>query len=176
MQTRADKTHAGILAIRPLRPGETDVIEAVFERLGPHSRAMRFGGPKPLLSEPELAVLADITPRHHALVGFVDGDSAPAGIARLVVERSDRTTAEVACAIADVYQGRGVGTALMRALVADARAAGVQRLHATILGDNRRAVGVLRKVAAIEEIRFDGGDIDVTASIVTLPGRGLRAA
>jgi RimJ/RimL family protein N-acetyltransferase len=176
MQTKAETTRAGTLTIRPLRPGETEIVEQLFDRLGPRSRAMRFGGAKPILSDIELTALADITCRHHALVGFVTGDPAPAGIARLVVEADDRTTAEVACAIADDYQGQGVGTALMRALTADARAAGVQHLHATIVADNRRAVRLLRKVAAIEDIRFDGRDIDVTASIVALPGRDLRAA
>ena len=68
----------------------------------------------------ELSALAEVDCRRHALVGFVAGDPDPAGIARLVVDAHDRTVAEVACAVADPYHGLGVGTALMRALVAGA--------------------------------------------------------
>jgi acetyltransferase len=176
MHSRAETTKAGVLTIRAVRPGETEIVAAVFDRLSARSRALRFGAAKPMLSQVELTALADIDFRHHALVGFVAGDPEPAGIARLVVEADDRTTAEVACAIADDYQGRGVGTALMRALLADARAAGIQRLHATIVAENRRAIRLLKKVAVLEDVRFGGGEVDVTASIVALPGRGTRAA
>jgi len=169
-------TRAGTVAIRPLRPGETAIVATLFERLGPWSRRMRFGGAKPRLSDLELTALADIDARRHALVGFVAGDPDPAGIARLVVDASDHTIAEVACAIADRYQGLGVGTALMRALVADARAAGVQRLRATMVAENRHALALLKKVAILEEIELAAGELDVIATIGAMPYATPRAA
>lgn len=168
-------SRAGMLAIRPLRLGETEVVESVFARLGPLSRALRFGGAKATLSGSELETLADVGERRHAVVAFVAGDWAPAGIARFVVDTHDRSTAEVAIAVVDEHQGRGIGKALMRALVADARAAGVERLRATIAGENRRSLALLRTVATIDDIRFGGGSIEVVASIPS-PSTLLRAA
>jgi len=164
-----------MLAIRPLRLGETEIVGSVFDRLGPLSRVLRFGGAKATLSESELDALADVGERRHAVVAFVAGDWAPAGIARFVVDADDRSIAEIAIAVVDEHQGRGIGKALMRALVADARAMGVERLRATIAGENRRSLALLRTVATLEDVRFDGGSIEVLASI---PSRGsvLRAA
>jgi len=164
-----------MLAIRPLRLGETEIVGSVFDRLGPLSRVLRFGGAKATLSESELDALADVGERRHAVVAFLAGDWAPAGIARFVVDADDRSTAEIAIAVVDEHQGRGIGKALMRALVADARAMGVERLRATIAGENRRSLALLRTVATLEDVRFDGGSIEVLASI---PSRGsvLRAA
>ena len=45
--------------------------------------------------------------------------------------------AEIAFEVADAYQGRGVGSFLARELAADARAAGITTLVATVCGDNR---------------------------------------
>ena len=92
------------LTIRSLRDGDTETVSALFARLGERSRERRFCGAKPRLSEVELANLARVDRDHHVLVGYVDGDTEPAGIARLV---RDGSAAEVAFAVADSYHGRG---------------------------------------------------------------------
>src|SRR6185503_7026053 len=89
------------LTIRPLRNGDTATVSALFDRLGERSRQRRFCGAKPRLSELELTSLARVDHAHHVLVGYVDGDPEPVGIARLV--RSG-TSAEIAFAIADAHQ------------------------------------------------------------------------
>jgi ribosomal protein S18 acetylase RimI-like enzyme len=173
--TRTAMSRTGMLAIRPLRRGETDIVESVFGRLGPRSRTLRFGGAKALLAASELEALADVGERRHAVVAFVAGDWAPAGIARFVVDADDRSIADVAIAVVDEHQGRGIGKALMRALVADARAAGVERVRATIAGENRRSLALLRGVTTFEDVRFDAGSIEVLAAI-PCPAGLLRAA
>jgi GNAT superfamily N-acetyltransferase len=45
--------------------------------------------------------------------------------------------AEAAFVVADALQGRGIGRALVAAIVAGARSAGYRRLGATTLADNR---------------------------------------
>ena len=68
----------------------------------------------------------------------------PVGLARLVREGP---SAEIAFEVADAYQGHGIGRALAAALAADARAAGVRELTATVCGDNPLAVSLLRSIA-----------------------------
>ena len=53
--------------------------------------------------------------------------------------RSRRRTAEVAFEVADEQHGRGIGTALAQTLAADARAAGIAELHATVAVRQRAA-------------------------------------
>lgn len=143
------------ITIRPLRDGDTATVAALFDRLGPRSRARRFGGAKPRLSDVELGALARVDATHHALVAYVDGDPEPAGLAQLV-RHGD--TAEVACAVADEHQGRGVGTALTRELAADARAAGIVRLEATVQGDNPPAVSLLARSSLQLDVHWRGGE------------------
>ena len=149
------------VTIRPLRRGETDVVQRVFDQLGPRSRQLRFGGAKTSLSAAELDQLTLLDGRRHALVAFAG--QAPIGIARLVRDADDPATAEVAFAVADDWQGRGVGTALLERLAADARAAGVTRLRAFVHAENRRSLRLLRRVTTIVETCSKGSELEVLA-------------
>jgi GNAT superfamily N-acetyltransferase len=147
------------VTIRPLRNGDTATICALFGRMGADSRRQRFGGAKPRLSDDELAALARVDSTHHVLVAYA-GDSRPAGIARLV--RLGRV-AEVAFAVADDLQGRGVGSALAQVLADDARAAGILELHATVTGDSRRVASLLSRSARKLHGSWSGGEYALRA-------------
>ena len=151
------------LTIRPLRNGDTETISAVFARLGSTSRQRRFCGAKPRLSDDDLAALARVDETHHVLVAYVQGDAAPAGIARLV---RDGATGEIALEVADTLQGRGIGSVLAQELAADARAAGITRLVATVCGDNQPVVSLLRRVAHTLDVRWHGGEREFVLSLV----------
>jgi ribosomal protein S18 acetylase RimI-like enzyme len=160
MQTR----HIDGITIRHLRNGDTAAVSALFRRLGEDSRAKRFCGAKPRLSEQELAALARVDGRHHVLVGFVEGDPEPVGIARIV---RDGDAAEIAFAVADAYQGRGIGSTLVRELAADARAAGVRELVATVCGDNPGAISLLKGVASSLRGRWNGSAQELVVGLET---------
>lgn len=154
MQTR----YLDGITIRPLVSGDTQTIATLFERLGDESRRRRFGGPKPRLDGFDLAQLARVDGAHHALVAYVDGDPLPAGIARLA---RDGATAEVAFAVADEHQRRGIGRVLVRELAADARAAGIRELHAFVMGDNPSAVALLRGA----EAQWHGSELELVVGL-----------
>ena len=154
--------HGPALLVRPLRHGDVRTVMAVFERLSERSRRSRFNGPKPCLSRSELRQLASIDGIRHALVAYLEGDPRPVAIARLA---RDGHTAEVAFAVADEHQRRGIGSALTAELVADARAAGVTEITALVAGDNRAAVALIRRIARVFDIRFEGPDLSIRAAI-----------
>lgn len=141
------------ITIRPLRDVDTDTVADLFARLGSVSRERRFCGAKPRLAEPELEALSRVDAQHHVLVAYVQRDPRPAGIARLV--RSGRS-AEIAFEVADEHQGRGIGSVLARELAADARAAGIVELVATVCGDNAAVVSLLRRVADSLQVTWQG--------------------
>ena len=130
------------ITVRPLRNGETDAVQAVFDRLGPRSRVSRFGGAKTILTAYDLEHLSRVDENHHVLVALVDCE--PIGIARLV---RDGRTAEVAVEVADEWQGRRVGTLLMTRLAEDARAAGIERLHAFVDADNTASRALMSRAS-----------------------------
>ena len=165
MHTRVVKPKRGPeILVRPLRRGDTATVEAVFERLGEASRRARFNGAKPRLGKDELQRLAAVDAMHHALVAYVDGDLEPVAIARLVRFAG---SAEIAFEVADGYQGRGIGSALICELVADAWAAGIVEVTALVRSDNPAAFAVLRRALGRLEVRVDGPETFVRA---LLPG------
>jgi ribosomal protein S18 acetylase RimI-like enzyme len=163
MHTRVIKLKRGpTLLVRPLRHGDVRTIMAVFERLSEQSRRARFNGPKPCLRASELRQLASVDRTHHVLVAYVGGDRRPVAIARLA---RDSDTAEIAFAVADRYQQRGIGSALAAELVADARAAGITEITALVSSDNPAAVALLRRVANVFDVRFEGTELSIRAAI-----------
>ena len=151
------------LHVRPLRRGDVRTVMAVFNRLGERSRRARFNGAKPCLKAAELRALASVDATHHALVAYVEGDPQPVGIARLV---RDGETAEIAFAVADEYQHRGIGSTLAAELIADARAGGVTEITALVSSDNSAAVALLRRTLNALDVRLEGAELSIRAAIV----------
>ena len=68
----------------------------------------------------------------------------------------------MAFAVADDWQGRGVGTILLEQFTADARAAGVTRLRASLPRGAARS-SLIRRVATVIETRSSGAELEVLA-------------
>ena len=145
MHTRVLKPkHGPTLLVRPLRHGDVRTVLAVFERLGAQSRRARFNGPKPCLSAAELRELAPTT--------AATTPSSPTSRAIRSRSRSHGSCAtarrrEIAFAVADDYQHRGIGSTLAAELIADARASGIREITALASSDNPAAVALLRRTA-----------------------------
>jgi ribosomal protein S18 acetylase RimI-like enzyme len=164
MHTRVLKPRNGpTLIVRPLRHGDVETVRAVFGRLGERSRRTRFNGPKPCLSTADLEQLARVDAAHHALVGYVEGDPEPVAIAQLA--RTGDSSAEIAFAVADAYQQRGIGSALAAELLADARAAGITQITALASSDNPAALALLRRTTNVTDIRLEGPELSIRAAI-----------
>lgn len=167
MNTRAFRSRklGRLVLVRALRDGDVTTVAAVFDRLGPESRARRFHGAKPRLSDADRTRLAGVDADRHVLVAHVDGDEAPAALARLVRCPDDPRAAEIAFEVADCYQNAGIGTALVELLLADARAAGFTRVTADVQLSNRGALALLRRLLGREALHLEGSDIRVDAPL-----------
>ena len=146
--------------MRPLRNGDADTVQSVFDALGPQSRRRRFGYSKHALKPDELAELARVDALHHVLVAWLGG--RPVGIARLVRDAPGSASGEIAGAVADSRQGRGIGTALLRLLMTDAAVAGITHVRATI-PPGSTSLSVLEQATRIVSRRFAGGELEILA-------------
>ena len=119
----------------------TTAIQAVFDRLGPASRLLRFGGAKNVLLPSDLELLARVDANHHVL-------SPPSTASRSGSPGSSATAqfGEVAFAVADDWQQRGIGTLLIERLAADARAAGIESFRADIAPSNGASLALMRRL------------------------------
>ena len=122
----------------------------------------------PVTVQPYLADLG--SKRHVALVAEIDGKVVGIG-EYLTIAPGD--CAEVAFALADAYQGLGLGTALLEHLATLARSNGIHRFVGSTLADNRRMMSVfadsgfdmkmVTRTGVVEvalDLDIEGGDVE----------------
>lgn len=136
-----------VLRVRALDAGDRAGLAALFASLSPESRRRRFLGPKPRLTARELTYLTEIDHLTHAALAAIDvRDGSIVAVSRYA-GWDGGDSAEIAVAVADHLQGRGIGGALTARIVHLARANGVARLTATTQWDNAAARALLRRLA-----------------------------
>jgi acetyltransferase len=159
------------VAIRALVPEDRARVADAFERLSATSRYMRFLTPMPSLSERALDGLMDVDhDRHVALVALQDGRAV--GVVRYVRDERDGTRADLAITVVDPVQGRGLGRALMLALLDVARQRGVAELTLDIHPENRAMQELARSLGTRLRLR-DGA---VTGRLTVAPAPLATAA
>ena len=133
----------GVARVRPIQPEDAAKARAFFERLGPESRYFRFFSVKQTLSDREVEHFASVDyDDRMALVAIRGGEMVAVG--RYDREGPGEDTAEVAFAVVDDHQGRGLGTRLLELLTNHARTNGIKRFRAYVLGENRQMMRVFR--------------------------------
>jgi RimJ/RimL family protein N-acetyltransferase len=166
-----DGTHVGL---RPLEPEDGHLLRDIFDRLSPASRERRFLTPKERLSSADLRQLTAVDHvDHEAVVGFSPRSGRPVGVARFVRDPRDPETADVAIAVVDAWQSRGLGTILATSLISRARELGVRRFTLLMAQDNEAAVRLMHRV--LGDVETSNLDTETAEFVVSL-SRGRREA
>lgn len=132
-----------LVVLRPLRRGETQMLETVFAGLSTQSRTQRYLVLTPHLLSSTRRLLADVDGRNHvAWLALVRG--CPVGICRYV--RTAEDGAEVAFEVIDAEQGRGLGSVLLDAVTTVAHSNGIEWLEAVVQPDNAASAALLARV------------------------------
>ena len=163
MATLTPHTPAEIV-IDELSSHDRAALAFSFRRLGEQSRYQRFQGIKRELTARELDYLTAVDHWHHeALIARSTRPRAPIGVGRFV-RGEEFDVAEIAVAVVDGWQRKGVGRALMLALRDRALASGIHRFTATMLGENRGALAlayglgphrVISRSAGVTQLEID---------------------
>ncbi len=150
------------LRLRSPEPEDVDALVSFYEALSERSLYLRFHGfPQigPQLVEPLVNARSE---EARTLVATLEGRIvAVANFVRL----RDPTAAEVAFAVADDFQRRGIGTRLLEQLAALAAEVGTERFVAEVLPDNRAMLGVFQDAGFAVTREVAGGEIELTFSI-----------
>jgi RimJ/RimL family protein N-acetyltransferase len=140
-----------IVWLRQVRPGDRPRLARAYDKLGERSRYRRFFTIVPELSEATLTGAADVDHTdHEALVAIPVLSAEIVGECRFVRLADHPDTAEVAVTVADGWQGRGLGSALLGRLSQRAREVGIQYFTAEILAENRAMLAVLPGLGRVE--------------------------
>ncbi len=145
--------------VRPVLPQDAALQQQFVRDLSPTSRYRRFHGPLRELPAGTLDYLTQVDYRAHlALLAETfdeHGEEVQVAEVRYVRRTADDDDAEAeahtdagvadfAIAVADAWQGRGLGGRLLEVLVRSARDAGVRRLEGSVLADNEPMRGLMR--------------------------------
>jgi protein lysine acetyltransferase len=154
--------------VRPIEPGDKELLTTGLNRLSAESIRKRFLAAKPRFSSAELRYLTEVDGVNHiALVAVLaDDPDTLVAVARCVRLPDRPATAEMAIVVGDPWQQQGLGRALAMALADTARAAGIRRFAATMLGDNEPARRLMRTFARrLEDTGVSGGVREVLVEL-----------
>src|SRR5581483_5347231 len=150
------------LRLRSTAPSDGAALVAFFDRLSPESRYLRFQGAG-------VVDLRTVEPFLHtdwrdsvSLVGELGGDVVALGT---FIRLRDPRRAEVAFAVADELQGKGIGTRLLERLAVHAAAAGIEEFVAQVLPQNAQMLRVFHDAGFAEQRRLGGGVVEVRLQV-----------
>lgn len=149
------------VTVRPIRPDDAGREQRFFGALSERSRYLRFQHHLPRLSPLMLERFTQLDyDRELALVALAPGSDEFVGAGRYA-PNPDGTSAEFALTIADAWQGRGLGSALLERVCQRAREAGYEALVGYVLAENREMLELA------EHLGFRRGPIEGdTATVV----------
>jgi RimJ/RimL family protein N-acetyltransferase len=145
------------LRVRALEPSDREALAGFFMRLSERSRTQRFLGPKKQLTERELVRLSHVDHRNReALVAIDPAEVSIIAVAHYCVWPGRDGVAEVAGAVVDDWQGRGIGFELLSRIIARAKANRIITLTASAFSDNAPALTLLRRAGFAVTRRGNG--------------------
>jgi len=149
------------LHVRPVRPDDEPALRAFFRGLSDESRWFRFfgGGGEHFIAE---AARHSAVPDNgtFSLIATAGSAGDIVGQALYVPTRGDH--AEIALAVADTYQGRGLGTIFLGHLAEAAAANRIRIFDAEVLASNHRMLALVRESGFPVEVHPEPGQVRLT--------------
>jgi RimJ/RimL family protein N-acetyltransferase len=139
-----------LVRIRQVRPGDVPALTRAYTKLSEESRYLRFFTAMPELSESMLRAAAEVDENHEALVALPTMSGEIVGVCRYVRLPDRPDTADLAVTVADAWQGRGLGSAMLARLSALALETGIAYFEVEILAENRAVLAMLPKLGEVE--------------------------
>lgn len=154
LETRRTTRGGVTVLLRPVKITDEPLLKSFFYSLSERSLFTRFMAARKDMPHERLQeyTVIDYT-REMVILAVVERDGAEAvvGLAEYYLD-DENLTANVAFAVRDDYQNKGVGTELLAAIVHLARREGLHALTAEVLEENRAMMRVFQKLRLPMEI------------------------
>jgi GNAT superfamily N-acetyltransferase len=156
--------------LRPIAPEDEALLHEAVAAMSERTVYFRFFSPIKRMSDALAHRLAVVD--YDDRFAIVATTHRPGGKERIVgVARYDRArgtaVAEVAVAVIDESQRRGLGTLLLAELARVGRNHGIKTFQLIVLAENQEMLGLLRKMGWIHQARLVGGAYEISFD---LPG------
>jgi RimJ/RimL family protein N-acetyltransferase len=151
--------------LRPIVPEDEQLLHQAVASMSERTVYFRFFSPIKRMSDALAHRLAVVDYRDRFAI--VATTHRPGGKERIVgVARYDRASetdvAEVAVAVIDEFQRRGLGGILLTELARVGRSHGINTFTLIVLPENREMLGLLRKLGWIHQAKLVGGLYEIT--------------
>ncbi|MDD2609118.1 MAG: bifunctional acetate--CoA ligase family protein/GNAT family N-acetyltransferase [Giesbergeria sp.] len=147
----------GEYTIRPIHPGDAQMLQTLVQSLSPQSRYYRFVSsmaelPPSMLArftlidyDREMALVAIHKERTATEDGEIHETERMVGVSRYVTN-PDRTTCEFALVVSDSFNGKGLGSRLMHSIMDVAREKGLSEIEGLVLANNAPMLKLMRSL------------------------------
>jgi acetyltransferase len=160
--------------IRPVRPEDEHLVADLLHNCSDQTIYFRyFGVNKNWPHESLIRFTQNDYDREIgiAAIGLPPGPSVMMGVGRLVMT-PERDSAEFAVIVADRWQGAGLGMKLVEQVIEIAKENGVRTLSGDVLAENRRMLGLVKKMG-FNLLRPEMGTCRVELDLASRTGRKL---
>lgn len=151
--------------VRPARTSDEEPLKDMFYRLSDESTYQRFLSYKRYHPHDEMQKLVDLD--YQANIAFVAETEAeqPRIVAMCRFDIDPATNlADIAFVVADDWQGKGIGTVLMRRMIDVARERGLAGFSADVLASNLGMLAIFHKSGLFVHTEREGGVYHLTAT------------
>ena len=148
------------MLLRPIRPGDAPALTRLYDRLSPESAYQRFFAVMRRLPPDWARILADVDHDRRAAIVAAGPEGELIGVARYGTEPG-ADEAEIAVVVQDAWQGRGLGTILLSALLDHAVSRGITKFLAYVLADNHRMLRLVGRQGVVTERSHDQGVVSL---------------
>ena len=153
--------------VRLAQSQDRDLMAAFFSRLSKDSRQRRFFSRAEPTAKLIEAFCDDSDPRKRLCLIVTRAVGARSRIiASANYMAHDEATAEIALAVDDAFQGKGIGSLLLERLAVLAARNGFRRFWAITRPDNRPMLDVFRKSGFECRSRVDQGNVEIDLSVM----------
>jgi RimJ/RimL family protein N-acetyltransferase len=151
--------------LRPIEPEDEPLLHEAVAAMSERTVYFRFFSPIKRMSDALAHRLAVVD--YNDRFAIVATTHRPNGKERIVgVARYDRARgtdlAEVAVAVIDEFQRRGLGGQLLAELARVAKAHGILSFSLIVLPENGQMLGLLRKMGWIHQAKLNGGVYEIS--------------
>ncbi|CAG4884015.1 putative Acetyl-CoA synthetase (ADP-forming) alpha and beta chains [Georgfuchsia toluolica] len=145
----------GEYTVRPIHPDDAQPIQDFVHKLSNESRYMRFVSsltelPPPLLAsltlidyDLEMALVAVLREHRMSAAGDLVETRKIIGVSRYIMN-PDQTSCEFSLAVADDFNGMGLGSCLMESIMEVAREKGLKEICGLVLAKNSRMLRLMK--------------------------------
>ena len=150
--------------LRPIRPDDEPLMQEMFYNFSEQTKYLRYHAALKAMPHNKMQVFCNVDyDTEMAIIGLAGqaGGEEVVGVARYMTD-AEHASAEVAFAVQDTWQRKGLGTYFFERLVQIGREHGIHTFHAYVLLENSGMLKIFHRSGLVVETQTEGDVVRVT--------------